>query len=65
MGFLEVLTLIFIVLKLTGIITWGWLVVFLPLIIAVVFYLAWFVFFVAMVAQTGGHMPHRRKRKKR
>ena len=34
MGFAEVLTLIFIVLKLIGIISWGWFYVLLPEIIA-------------------------------
>lgn len=38
MGFLEVLTIIFVVLKLLGVITWSWFFVFLPLIIAVGFY---------------------------
>lgn len=36
MGFLEILTLIFIVLKALGIITWGWLAVFSPLIIGII-----------------------------
>lgn len=36
MGFLEVLTLIFIVLKVLGIITWGWLAVLSPLIIGII-----------------------------
>lgn len=38
MGFTEVLTLLFIVLKVFGIITWSWWIVLLPEIIAVVFY---------------------------
>jgi len=36
MGFLEVLTLIFIVLKVLGIITWGWLAVLSPFIIGII-----------------------------
>lgn len=34
MGFTEVLTLIFVVLKLCGVITWSWWLVFAPSIIA-------------------------------
>lgn len=36
MGFTEVLTIVFIVLKLIGIINWSWILVLLPEIIAVV-----------------------------
>ena len=39
MGFTEILTIIFILLKVFGVISWSWLVVFLPEIIAVVIYL--------------------------
>lgn len=39
MGFLELITIVFVVLKLMGIITWGWFLVLLPAIIAIVFYL--------------------------
>ena len=38
MGLLEVLTIVFVVLKLVGVITWSWWLVFLPLIIAVGIY---------------------------
>ena len=38
MGILEVLTIIFVVLKLIGVITWSWWIVFLPLIISVGLY---------------------------
>ena len=38
MGFTEVLTIIFILLKVFGVISWSWLVVFLPEIIAIVLY---------------------------
>ncbi|MCH4825766.1 hypothetical protein [Planococcus halocryophilus] len=41
MGFLEVLTIIFVVLQLTGVIAWSWWLVFLPLIIAVGIYVVW------------------------
>ena len=33
MGFLEVLTIVFIVLKLTDVIAWSWLIVFSPMLI--------------------------------
>ena len=39
MGILECLTLIFVVLKLLGIIDWSWWVVCIPAIVSVVFYL--------------------------
>lgn len=39
MGFIEVLTLIFIVLKLIGIITWSWWTVFTPFLIAFAIYI--------------------------
>jgi len=34
MGLLEVLTLVFVVLKLLGVIAWSWWYVFLPLIVS-------------------------------
>lgn len=43
MGFLELLTVVFIVLKLTGVIDWAWWLVLLPVIIAVVLYIAIFI----------------------
>ena len=42
MGISEVLTIIFVVLKLVGTISWSWWLVFLPEIIALVFYVAIF-----------------------
>ena len=39
MGFLETLTIVFIVLKLTGVLDWGWLYVFSPIFVAVGMYL--------------------------
>lgn len=41
MGILEVLTIVFIVLKLIGTIGWSWWLVLLPEIIAVVIYGLW------------------------
>lgn len=38
MGFTELLTIVFIVLKLVGVITWSWPVVLLPEIISGIFY---------------------------
>jgi hypothetical protein len=38
MGFTEVLTIVFVVLKLVGVIDWNWFLVLLPEIIALVFY---------------------------
>lgn len=44
MGFLEVLTIVFIALKLMGFIHWSWWLVLLPEIIAVVIYGLWIAF---------------------
>ena len=38
MGLLEVLTIIFVVLKLTGVIAWSWWLVLSPMIVAIVAY---------------------------
>jgi hypothetical protein len=57
MGFLETLTLIFVVLKLTGIgavADWTWVAVFMPLIISGLLYLIVLVFFiVAFIGEWG------------
>lgn len=39
MGILEILTIIFVVLKVLGVVAWSWWVVLSPLIIAVVLYI--------------------------
>lgn len=39
MGFTEILTIIFVLLKVFGVISWSWWLVFLPEIIAAVFYI--------------------------
>lgn len=44
MGFTEVLTIVFIVLKLVNVISWNWFYVLLPEIIAGVFYLVMFIY---------------------
>lgn len=49
MGFTEILTIVFIVLKLIGEINWSWWLVLLPEIIAAVFYIAVVVFQVISV----------------
>lgn len=41
MGFTEVLTIVFIVLKLIGTIDWSWWLVLLPELIAIGVYLVW------------------------
>lgn len=39
MGFTEILTIIFVILKSIGVIDWSWWIVFLPEIIALVVYI--------------------------
>lgn len=38
MGFAEILTIIFVLLKVFKVITWSWWLVFLPEMIAIIFY---------------------------
>jgi len=45
MGFMEILTIIFVVLKLVGVISWSWWLVFLPVIISFSLYIIWIVVF--------------------
>lgn len=44
MGFTECLTIIFIVLKLLGVINWNWFFVLLPEILAILFYIFYIIF---------------------
>lgn len=44
MGFLEFITVILIILKATGVIAISWIIVFSPMILALVFYAVWFIF---------------------
>ena len=44
MGFTEILTIVFILLKVFGVISWSWWLVWLPEIIAGVFYLGFLIF---------------------
>jgi hypothetical protein len=43
-GILELLTLIFVLLKLIGVVSWSWWLVLLPEIIAIVGYIFWSLF---------------------
>lgn len=52
MGILELLTIVFIVLKWIGTIDWSWWLVLLPTIISVSFYILWFLFIGTMVRRT-------------
>ena len=52
MGFLELLTLIFVVCKLVGVIEWSWWLVLLPEIIAFALYITWFVIVVFFANKT-------------
>lgn len=46
MGFTELLTIVFIVLKLIGIIDWKWIFVILPELIAAGFYMLYILFWI-------------------
>lgn len=48
MGIAEVLTIVFIVLKLTGVITWSWWLILLPEIIALTLYV---IFYAVMITK--------------
>lgn len=60
MGICEVLTIIFVVCKLFGVITWSWWLVFLPEIIAMVFYILIF----ALPFVASAHIDRKYFRKK-
>jgi len=45
MGIMEILTIIFVVLKLSGVIAWSWWLVLLPVIISFSLYIIWLVVF--------------------
>lgn len=49
-GFVGLLTIVFITLKLLGVIDWGWLWVLSPIWFSVIFYLAIIVFLAILVA---------------
>lgn len=50
MGIFEVLTIVFIVMKLMGTIDWVWWLVLLPEIIAIGLYIVWFVVYMAVTS---------------
>lgn len=56
MGFTEVLTIIFVLLKVFGVISWSWWLVFLPEIIAVALYIICFMVGLHGVNKTSKHM---------
>lgn len=47
-GFTGLLTIVFIVLKLTGIISWSWLFVLMPIILSISFFI--FIILIAYIA---------------
>jgi len=49
MGIAELLTIVFIVLKLTGVIAWSWWLVLLPILIAVGIYVVWLIVLLIML----------------
>lgn len=48
MGFTEILTIVFITLKLTGVIAWSWFYVLLPEIVMVVIYISILLFAISI-----------------
>lgn len=52
MGFTEILTIVFVLLKVFGVITWSWWIVFLPEIIALALYALFFVLGLVGVGRT-------------
>lgn len=57
MSFLTVLTIVFVVLKLMGIIAWSWFFVLLPSVVFVALYL---VYILALMAKIGYFRKHTR-----
>lgn len=51
MGLLELLTIVFVVLKVVGIIDWSWWLVILPMIIALGLYIAAFIIHLVFVSK--------------
>jgi hypothetical protein len=52
MGILELLTIVFVVLKLIGTIDWSWWLVLLPAIVSVSLYIIWFIISVVFIGKT-------------
>jgi len=57
MGVLTALTLIFVVLKLCGVVAWPWLWVISPVILELCFFILTIVLGTAFVAKVGSHKP--------
>lgn len=55
MGLLEILTIIFVVCKLAGVITWSWWLVFSPILVAVGLYVIIFVGYVIAALKLKGN----------
>ncbi|MED4883089.1 hypothetical protein [Bacillus smithii] len=62
MGLAEVLTIIFVVLKLTGVISWNWFLVLLPEIIAIGIYVLWFLFLMVFINRKAGLFNWKRRK---
>lgn len=56
MGFTEILTLIFVFLKVFGAVSWSWLIVLSPEIVALVIYLLFLLATVLGIRRAGKHM---------
>lgn len=62
MGFLEILTLVFIALKLMGVIDWGWLTVMSPMIFAFAMYFIMFICFIVYSLKSDNNTNNRLNR---
>lgn len=61
MGLTEVLTIVFIVLKLIGVIDWSWWLVLLPELIAIGLYFVWAILMAVFVGTTTAHITKKHK----
>ena len=62
MGFLEVLTLVFIALKLMGVIDWGWIAVMSPMIFAFSMYFIMLICFIVYSLKSDNNTNNRLNR---
>lgn len=62
MGFTEILTCVFIVLKIIEVIDWSWWLVLLPEIIAVICYIAFFIVTLVSIHKTDREIGRMSKR---
>lgn len=58
MGFTEILTIIFVLLKAFKVITWSWWLVFAPEIVALVIYAVLTIYGFYITAKTGKEIKH-------